>query len=75
MSFLSSPLAGKRDKFVTIFVWCMCMRPSAQICPDHNLYNNAWISKQYGTVVALEEEKCHLKHFLGRLKVKVTGVK
>ena len=49
MSFLLSPLAGKRDKFVTIFVWCMCMRPSAQICPDHNLYNNAWISKQYGT--------------------------
>ena len=39
------------------------------------MYNNAQISKQFGTVVALEEEKCHLKHFLGRLKVKVTGVK
>ena len=39
------------------------------------MYNNAWISKQFGTVVALEEEKCHLKQFLGRLKVKVTGVK
>ena len=50
------------------------------IYPDHNLYNNAWISKQFGTVVALEEEKCHLKvpfetFFLGKLKVKVTGVK
>ena len=53
----------------------MSVRPSVRICPDHNLYNNAWISKQFGTVVALEEEKFHLKHFLGRLKVKVTGVK
>ena len=48
---------------------------SVQICPNHNLYNNAWISKQFGTVVVLEEEKCHLKYFLGRLKVKITGVK
>ena len=54
---------------------CPCIRASVQICTDHNLYNNAWISKQFGTVVALEEEKCLLKHFLGRLKVKVTGVK
>ena len=57
----------------------MCVRQfrsaSIRICPGNNLYNNAWISKQYGTAVALEEEKCHLKHFLGRLKVKVTGVK
>ena len=37
------------------------------------MYNNAWISKQFGTVVALEEAKCNLKFFLGRLKVKVTG--
>ena len=51
----------------------MYVRASVRICPDHNLYNNAWISKQFGTVVALEEEKCNLKHFLGRLKVKVTG--
>ena len=76
---LSSLLAGKRDIVVTILVWCMCVRPcicaSVRICPDHNLYNNAWISNQYGTVVALEEEKCLLKHFIGRLKVKVTGVK
>ena len=66
--FLSSPLAGKRDIVVTILVRCMCVRPcvpaSVRICPDHNVYNNAWISKQCGTVVALEEEKCHLKHFL-----------
>ena len=27
------------------------------------MYNNAWISKQFGTVVAPEKEKCHLKHF------------
>ena len=39
------------------------VRASIRICPDYNLYNNAWISKQFGTVVALEEEKCHLKHF------------
>ena len=53
---------GKRDIVVTIFFRCMCVHPSARICPDHNLYNNAWISKQFGTVVALEEEKCHVKH-------------
>ena len=62
--FLSSPLAGKRDIVVTILVRCTCVRPSVRICPDHNVYNNAWISKQFGTVVALEEEKGHLKHFL-----------
>ena len=27
------------------------------------MYNNAWISKQFGRIVSLEEEKCHLKHF------------
>ena len=32
--------------------------------------NNAWISKQFGTVVSLEEEKCHLT----QLKVKLTRV-
>ena len=32
------------------------IQPTVQICPDHNLCNNAWISKQFGTVVALEEE-------------------
>ena len=60
-------LAGKRNLVVTVLVRCksvrQCIRASVQICPDHNLNNNAWISKQFGTVVALEEEKCHLKHF------------
>ena len=61
---LSIPLAGKRDIVVTIlFGICACVRASVRICPDHNLYNNAWISKQFGIVVALEKEKCHLKHF------------
>ena len=58
--FLSSPLAGKRDIVVSIFVRCLCVQPcvrtSVQISLDHNLYNNAWISKQFGTVFALEEE-------------------
>ena len=50
------------------------VRASVRICPDHNLYNNAWISKQFGTVVALEEEKGPFETFFsGRLKVKVTG--
>ena len=57
---LKSPLAGKRGIVVTISVH---VRASIRICPDHNVYNNAWISKQFGSVVALEEEKCHLKHF------------
>ena len=61
--FLSSPLAGKLDIVVTIFVQCMCVRASVGICLDHNLYNNAWILKHFGTVVALVEEKWHLKHF------------
>ena len=38
----------------------------------HNSYISAWLSKLFDTVVVLGEEKCHLKHFLGRLKVKVT---
>ena len=53
----------------------MYVRVSVRICPDNNLYNNAWISKQFSTVDALEKEKCHLKFFLGRFKVKVKGVK
>ena len=47
-----------------LFGVCACISASIRICPDHNLYNNARISKQFGTVVALEEEKCPLKHFL-----------
>ena len=69
--FLSSPLAVKRDIAVTIFVRCMCVRPSIRICLGHNSYICAWISKLLGTVV-LEEEKCPLKRFLGSLKVDVT---
>ena len=69
-TFLSTPLPGKRDIVVTILVRCMCVHPcirasvraSVRICPDHYLYNYAWISKQFGTVIAFEE-KCHLKHF------------
>ena len=51
---------------------CASARASVRICPDHNSYMYAWISKLLDTAVVLEEEKCHLKHFLGRLKVKVT---
>ena len=64
---LPSPLSDKRDKVVIILVRRMCVRPcvkaSVRNCPDHNLHNNVWISKQIGTIVALEEEKCHLRHF------------
>ena len=53
--------AGKRDIVVTSLVRvCACVRPDLSV---HNLFSNAWISKQFGTVVALEEEKCHMKHF------------
>ena len=48
-----------------------CVRASFQICPGHNSFIYAWISKLFDTVVVLEEEKCHLQHCLGRLKVKV----
>ena len=51
---------------------CARVRASVQICPGHNSYIYAWISKLFDTVVVLEEEKCHLKHFLGRLNGKVT---
>ena len=51
---------------------CARTRASVRICPGQNSYIYAWISNLFDTVVVLEEEKCHLKHFLGRLKVKVT---
>ena len=72
---LSSLLAGKRDIALTILLRCkclcvcVCMHVSVQICPGHNSYIYSWISKLFDTVVVLEEEKCQLKHFLGRLKV------
>ena len=61
-----------RDVVVTILLWCECVHLSVRICPGHNSYIYECISKLFDTVVVLEEEKCHLKHFLGRLKVKVT---
>ena len=51
---------------------CVWVRASVRICPGHDSYIHAWISKLFDTIVVLGEEKCHLKHFLGRLKVKVT---
>ena len=53
---------------------CMhaCVRMSVWICLGHNSFNYAWISKLFNTVFVLDEGKCHLKYFLGRLKVKVT---
>ena len=51
---------------------CARMRASVRICPGHNSYTYAWISKLSDTVAVLGEEKCCLKLFLGRLKVKVT---
>ena len=50
----------------------MRTRESVRICLGHNSYIYAWISKLLDILVVLEEEKCHLKHFLGSLKVKVT---
>ena len=50
----------------------VCIHPSVWICSNHNSYMYGWISKLFDTVVVLEDEKCHLKHLLGRLKVKVT---
>ena len=76
LPFLSSPLAVKRYIAVTIVLRCTmyvraCVHPprfARAITP----YIYAWISKLFDIIVVLEEEKCHLKHFSGRLKVKVT---
>ena len=51
---------------------CARARASVRICLGHNSYIYAWISILFDTLFVLEEEKCLLKHFLGRLKVKVT---
>ena len=52
---------------------CARARASVRICPGHNSYIYAWISKLFDTVVVLEEEKCYMKTlFLGRLNIKVT---
>ena len=79
-SFLLSPLAVKRDIAVTILLRCIymrvcmhaCLRMSIRVCLGHNSYIHEWISKLFYTVFVLGEEKCNLKHCLGRLKVKVT---
>ena len=44
--------------FCLVYV-CACI----QISPGPDFYIHAWISKKFGTVVVLAEEKCHLKHF------------
>ena len=51
---------------------CAQVPASVRICPGHNSYIYAWISKLFDKVVVLGEEKCCLKHILGRLKVQVT---
>ena len=48
---------------VVVTILVPCLRASVRICPDHDLYIYAWISKQFGTVVALEEEMFHLNNF------------
>ena len=53
-------------------VHCARVRAYVRISLGHNSYIYAWISKLFDTVAVLGEEKCHLKPFLGRLKVKVT---
>ena len=67
--FLSSPLAGKRDIVVTILLRCMCVRlcvhPSGFVRTItftimHGFQNNL----AQLLPLSLEEEKCHLKHFL-----------
>ena len=53
-------------------VYCARVRAYVRICPGHNSYIYAWISKLFDAVVVLGEEKCHVKHFSGRLKGKFT---
>ena len=57
---------------------CPCIR--ASVCPSKFVRTITYkirhgFLKHFGTVVALEEEKYHSEHFLGRLKIKITGVK
>ena len=71
--FFVEPACGKARHSCYYFAnLCACMCPDF---PGHNSYIYAWISKLFNMVVVLEEEKCHLKHFLGRLKVKVWTLK
>ena len=49
--------------FAKVYVH-VCVRTYAQICTSHNSCIYRWISKLFDTVVVLEEEQCHLKHFI-----------
>ena len=40
MSFLSSQLANKRDKVVTIFIRCMCVRPCIRLESNNLISGN-----------------------------------
>ena len=72
---LVKPACGKARhcfyNFCLVYVHA-CVGLSVEICLCHNFYIYSWISELFGTVVVLEEEKSHLKHFSDRLKVKVT---
>ena len=46
-----------------------------QACPDHNSYIYAWISKIILHSCYPQRGEVLFETFLGRLKVKVTGVK
>ena len=48
-----------------------CTRLSVQICPDHNDYIYAWISKSYRTIVFLMSRCFILRFYLDSSKVKV----
>ena len=41
--FLSSPLAGKRDKVVTILVRCMCVRPCIRACIRASMHPSGFV--------------------------------
>ena len=59
--FLSSPLAVKRDN--CYYIANVYVPASVQIGWGQYSYIYGWISKFFDTVVVLEEEECHLKHF------------
>ena len=44
-----------------LFGVCACIRASVRICPDHNLYINAWIYKKF-TFRILCKRKFHLSY-------------
>ena len=77
--YIQNPSQTKAHMLIFVELACgynfckvLCVCASVLICPGHNFDMYAWISKLFGTVVLLEEGKCHLKHFWGGLTVKVT---